>query len=80
MDELRLVGKPASTGYVVGPVEVLSDAVVAARAGRGPRLKPTPWGRRLSQLSRSFRSSLHEPIAAARRSSLSRSRCSGMRL
>jgi phosphoenolpyruvate-protein phosphotransferase (PTS system enzyme I) len=32
MDELRLVGKPASTGYVVGPVEVLSDAVMATRA------------------------------------------------
>ena len=32
MDELRLVGKPASAGYAVGPVEVLPDAVMDARS------------------------------------------------
>ena len=31
MDEQRLVGKPASTGYAVGPVEVLSHAIAAVR-------------------------------------------------
>lgn len=32
MGEQRLVGMPASTGYAVGPVEVLSHVVVAQRA------------------------------------------------
>jgi phosphoenolpyruvate-protein phosphotransferase (PTS system enzyme I) len=32
MDEQRLVGKPASTGYAVGPVEVLSHAIATVRA------------------------------------------------
>ena len=32
MDEQRLVGRTASTGYAVGPVAVLSQAVAPARA------------------------------------------------
>jgi phosphotransferase system enzyme I (PtsI) len=34
MDEQRLVGKPASTGYAMGPIVVLSNSIAASAAGR----------------------------------------------